>query len=117
MSEFEWITDIPTIPIVIHKIPLLTEGKYKIWLGPLTMETQLMIVEYLKERVEEDEDVLDKWKRFLNEYTMDFDSLYITVTPYNRFIFSYMGLVKTSNGTHQRNEEYYNIRTRHLEIT
>jgi hypothetical protein len=57
ISDFDWVKDIKPIPNEILNINKYPPGDYKVWLGNIPKEQQLMILDYIIDLIESRDDL------------------------------------------------------------
>jgi len=57
ISDFDWVKDIKPIPNEILNINKYPPGDYKVWLGDIPKEQQLMILDYIIDLIESRDDL------------------------------------------------------------
>jgi len=56
-DDFDWVRDINPIPDEILDISKYREGNYKFWLGDISKETQLQILDYISEVIRDNDNL------------------------------------------------------------
>ena len=83
-DDLDWIRDVDPIPEGIKKILTLPAGDYKIWLGDIPKEQQLIILDYLQNSILDSEEHTTngnisniRWK--VDNNRLNINSLYFDV--------------------------------------
>ena len=88
-NDLQWIRDIKPIPNEILNIDKYPPGDYKIWLGDIPKEQQLLIIDYIIDVIESRDDLstsssLYRIRDIVRNDEAYFNSLYFDILPPNQ---------------------------------
>lgn len=86
INDFDWVKDIKLIPNEILNINKYPPGNYKIWLGDMPKDQQLMIIDYIIDVIESRDDLSTSSSLYSIRNTVRkdeayFNSLYFDIYP------------------------------------
>jgi len=86
-NDFDWVENIKPIPNEILNIDKYPPGDYKIWLGDIPKEQQLLIIDYIIDVIESRDDLttsssLYSIRDIVKNDEAYFNSLYIDISPH-----------------------------------